>query len=165
LAIAASRHVGSTVTVAAIDASPQMIARARRKAAKAGAHVVFELAVVEALPFSDGRFDVVLSTLMMHHLPRGTRQDAAREIRRVLKPGGRLLVVDFGRPQAGRGFLAHFHRHGHVAIDDLVAVLANAGLNAVRTGAMGMGDLQFVLAEPGERVTAHAQGVRAAARR
>src|SRR5262245_40074050 len=76
LAIAAARRVGSTGSVTAIDASPQMIARARRKAAKAGARVVFELGVAEKLSFSDSRFDVVLSTLMMHHLPRSTRQDA-----------------------------------------------------------------------------------------
>ena len=89
LAIAATRHVGLTGTVYGIDASPQMIARATRKAAKAGTPAVFQLAAAENLPFPDARFDVVLSTLMLHHLPRNTRQQCAIEIRRVLKPGGR----------------------------------------------------------------------------
>jgi ubiquinone/menaquinone biosynthesis C-methylase UbiE len=149
LAIAAMRHVGPTGTVYGIDASPQMIARATRKGAKAGAPVVFQVAAAEQLPFPNARFDVVLSTLMLHHLPRNTRQQCAIEIRRVLKPGGRVLVVDFGRAQAKRGLLAHFHRHGHVAVEDIVAVLGKAGLSAVSSGPIGMNDLQFVLAEAG----------------
>jgi demethylmenaquinone methyltransferase/2-methoxy-6-polyprenyl-1,4-benzoquinol methylase/phosphoethanolamine N-methyltransferase len=129
-----------------IDPSPQMIARASRKAAKAGADAVFELAVAEKLPFPDGRFDVVLSTLMLHHLPRNTRQQCATEIRRVLKPGGLVLAVDFGRARH-KGLLAHFHRHGHVAVEDIVAVFGKAGFTAVSSGPVGMSDLQFVLAQ------------------
>src|SRR5215212_8364213 len=67
LAIAAKRRVGTTGTVRGIDASPEMIELARRKAAKAGADITFQAAVVEALPFPDGHFDAVLSTLMLHH--------------------------------------------------------------------------------------------------
>jgi ubiquinone/menaquinone biosynthesis C-methylase UbiE len=147
LAIAVTRHVGPTGEVRGIDPSPQMIARARRKAAKAGAHVAFELAVAEQLPFPDGRFDVVLSTLMLHHLPRKTRQQCATEIRRVLKPGGRVLAVDFGRAQQ-QGLLASLHRHGHVTVEDIVGLFGKARLGAVCTGPMGMWGLQFVLAEP-----------------
>jgi hypothetical protein len=44
--------------------------------------------------------------------------------------------------------LAHFHRHGHVAIEDMMAVLADAGLHIIRSGAVGIRDLQFVLAQP-----------------
>jgi ubiquinone/menaquinone biosynthesis C-methylase UbiE len=148
LAIAAAGHVGPQGSVSGIDASTEMIARARRKAANARVRVTFELAPAERLPFSDGRFDLVLSTLMLHHLPRITRQQCAREVRRVLKPGGRILVVDFGRPQARHGLLAHFHRHGHVAVEDVQAVLTDAGLDVIRSGAVGIRDLQFVLAQP-----------------
>jgi hypothetical protein len=63
----------------------------------------------------------------------------------VLKPGGRILVVDFGQPQARHGLLAHFHRHGHVAVEDIEAVLTDAGLHIIRSGAVGIRDLQFVL--------------------
>src|SRR5262245_8770702 len=59
LAIAAKRQVGPTGRVDAIDASPQMIERARKKARKRHADVAFHLAPAEALPFSDARFDVV----------------------------------------------------------------------------------------------------------
>jgi ubiquinone/menaquinone biosynthesis C-methylase UbiE len=147
LAIAATRHVGPTGAVVGIDASPQMIARATRKAAKAGAPAVFQLAAAEQLPFPDARFDVVLSTLMLHHLPRKTREECATEIRRVLRPGGQVLVVDFGRAQTRGGLLAHFHRHGHVAVENIESLLTNADFTIVRTGSVGVRDLQFVLAK------------------
>jgi ubiquinone/menaquinone biosynthesis C-methylase UbiE len=146
LAIAATQHVGPTGKVYGIDASPPMIARARRKAAKAGVAAVFELAAAEKLPFCNGRFDVVLSTLMLHHLPRNARQQCATEIRRVLKAGGRVLAVDFASARH-KGLLAHFHRHGHVAVKDIVAVFGKAGFTAVGSGPVGISDLQFVLAE------------------
>ena len=147
LAIAATARVGPTGSVVGIDASPQMVARAGRKAATAGAPAIFQIAAAEQLPFPDTCFDVVLSTLMFHHLPRKTRESCAIEIRRVLKPGGRVFVVDFGKPQNQHGLLAHFHRHGHVAMADIQAMLANLGLATVRTGPVGLRDLHFVLAE------------------
>lgn len=150
LAIAASRRVGPSGTVCGIDASPPMIARARHKATKAGVDVDFRVAVAESLPFPDGRFDVVLSTLMLHHLPRKTRQQCAGEIKRVLRSGGRVLAVDFGRAN-GRGLLTHFHRHGHVEVGDIVALFEEAGLAPVRSGPVGMNNLNFVVAKASTR--------------
>jgi ubiquinone/menaquinone biosynthesis C-methylase UbiE len=148
LAIAAKRRVGPAGEVHGIDASPEMIARARRKATKVGVDAVFQTEVVEALPFPDARFDVVLSTLMMHHLPRPARQQCVREIRRVLKPGGRVLVVDFGTPAGKRkGLIAHLHRRrGHGALGDIVQLLSEAGLRVEESGPVGVRDLQFALA-------------------
>ena len=135
-----------------IDASPSMIARANRKAGKAGAGATFQVAVVERLPFPDQRFDVVFSTLMLHHLPRNTRLQCAKEVGRVLKAGGRVVAVDFGRAKR-RGLLAHFHRHGHVEVEDIVKVFVEAGLTPIRTGPLGMNDLNFVIAEARGRET------------
>ena len=146
LAIAATRHVGTTGAVTGIDASPPMIARAKRKAGKAAAPSTFHVAVAENLPFPDRRFDVVFSTLMLHHLPRKTRQQCAEEIRRVLKADGRVVAVDFGRAKR-RGLFAHFHRHGHVDVEDIVKLFVEAGLTPVRTGPLGMNDLNFVVAK------------------
>ena len=146
LAIAASRHVGTTGAVTGIDASRPMIARANRKAGKARARVTFQVAVAENLPFPDRRFDVVFSTLMLHHLPRKTRQQCAGEIKRVLKAGGCVVAVDFGRAKR-RGVLAHFHRHGHVEVEDIVKLFVDAGLRPTRMGPVGMNDLNFVVAE------------------
>lgn len=147
LAITAKRRVGPLGTVHGIDASSEMIARARKKASKAGLDVVFTDDVVEALPFADGRFDAVLSTLMLHHLPREGRQKCAREMRRLVKPGGHVLAVDFGSPAGShKSFMDHFHRHGRVDLDEIVDLLSEAGLKIIESGAVGVRDLNFVLA-------------------
>jgi ubiquinone/menaquinone biosynthesis C-methylase UbiE len=147
LAIAARGRVGAGGAVDGLDASAEMIARARRKAAKAGADVAFTVGVVETLPYPDARFDVVLSTLMLHHLPAAAREQCMREMRRVVKPGGRVLAVDFGaRRGERRGFLAHIHRHGGVALDEIVALLRAAGFEVVDRGEVGLRNLNFALA-------------------
>ena len=148
LAIAAKRQVGAGAAVFGIDASPAMIARATSKAARAGIDVSFKTAVAEALPFPDAQFDVVLSTLMLHHLPRKVRQQCAHEIRRVLTPQGRVLVVDFAHAQSKSGLLAHFHRHGHVDPREIIGLLDEAGFRCVESGPVGISSLQFVLAVP-----------------
>jgi hypothetical protein len=67
-------------------------------------------------------------------------------MRRVLKPGGRVLAVDFAVSQE-KGLLAHLHqRHGHVKLDDIVALLGAAGLQVKESGAVGFRSLQYALA-------------------
>jgi len=146
LAIAAKRQVGTSGMVCGIDPSPAMIARARSKAKKASANVRFETGVAEALPFPAAQFDVVLSTLMLHHLPRPVRQQFVREVRRVLEPEGRLLIVDFAHAQDRTGVLAHFHRHGHVDPRQIVSLLEDEGLRFLESGPVGISSLQYVLA-------------------
>jgi len=148
LAIAAKRRVATAGSVHGVDASIEMLATAKKKATKAGVEVFFKSGVAEALPFPDGQFNVVLSTVMLHHLPQKARLQCAKEIRRVLKPDGRVLVVDFeGFSDQKRSILSHFHRpHGHVRAQDIVALLADAGLKTIESGPVGIRDLQFVLA-------------------
>ena len=148
LAIAAGRQVGPTGRVYGIDASPEMIARAERKAKRAGAKIRLQNAIAESLPFPDAQFDAVLSTVMLHHLPRPARARLVAEARRVLRPGGRLLVIDFAKPAAPRprGILGHLHRHGHIGLDEVLAMVSEAGLHVQRSGDVGTSDLQFVLA-------------------
>jgi len=146
LAIAAKHRVGAAGQVYGVDASSEMIGRASKKARKRGIDVVFQQAIAEALPFPDAQFDVVLSTVMLHHLPRPAREACAREMRRVVKPGGRVLAVDFGAPSHGhRGLISHFHRHGHTKPNDLMALLAAADLERIECGLVGMMDLHFAL--------------------
>jgi ubiquinone/menaquinone biosynthesis C-methylase UbiE len=148
LAIAAKKRVGAEGAVHGLDASIEMLASAEKKARKAGVEVFFKSGVAEALPFPDAQFNVVLSTVMLHHLPQKARLQCATEIRRVLKPEGRVLVVDFdGFSDQKRSILSHFHRpHGHVRAQDIVALLAEAGLKTIQSGPVGIRDLQFVLA-------------------
>jgi ubiquinone/menaquinone biosynthesis C-methylase UbiE len=150
LAIAAKKRVGVGGSVHGIDASSEMLASAEKKARKAGIEVFFKSGLAEALPFPDAQFNVVLSTVMLHHLPQKARRQCVTEIRRVLKPDGRVLVVDFeGFSDQKRSLLSHFHRpHGHVRAQDIVALLAEAGLKTIENGPVGIRDLQFVLATP-----------------
>ena len=148
LALEAKRRVGPTGTVRGIDGSPQMIARAAQKARKTGLEIEFANALAQALPFADSRFDVAFSTLMFHHLPRSSREQCAREMRRVVRPGGRVMVVDFARSTRRKpaGLLGHLHRRGGVDPNEIVAHLEGAGLGIVECGDIGFMDLRFALA-------------------
>jgi ubiquinone/menaquinone biosynthesis C-methylase UbiE len=131
-----------------VDGSPEMIPRAKKKARKAGVDVAFTTAFAQSLPFADAQFDVLLTTVMLHHLPRKARQDLAAEIRRVLKPGGRVLAIDFGgTARKDKSLLDHFHRrHGHVELKGIIGPLREAGLKVIESGPVGMRDLQLALA-------------------
>lgn len=83
--------------VAGIDAAPQMIAVARSRADREGIDVDFRPALIEDLPYPESHFDVVFSTLMVHHLPPALKLSGMREVLRVLKAGGRFILVDFDR--------------------------------------------------------------------
>jgi ubiquinone/menaquinone biosynthesis C-methylase UbiE len=147
LAIAAKRRVGPTGNVIGIDASTEMTARARAKAAKAAIDIDFRTAVAEALPFSNASFDAVLSTTVLHCLPDEARRLCIREMIRVLKPGGRLLVVDFGGPaQARHSLMAHLRHHRDFDLRDIIPELRETGLVDLQTGALGFSDLQFAIA-------------------
>lgn len=81
----------------------------------------------------DASFDVVTSSLMMHHLPPDLQVKGLAEIYRVLKPGGRLLIVDMMRPS---GFIlkqvvASLARHHGLkfGIEDLPEMLKSAGFS------------------------------------
>lgn len=148
LAILAKETVGRSGTVCGVDASPQMLARARSKAARAAVEVRFENAAAQALPFADSSFDLALGTMMLHHLGRAARRELAAELRRLVKPGGRVLLVDFGKAEARRrGFAAHFrHRHGHVDLPEIVGLLEGAGFQRTESGPVGVKNLNFALA-------------------
>jgi len=136
LALAAKEAAGPEGSVRGIDASPEMIEQARRKAARAGAGAGFEVALIEELPFPDASFDLVLSSFMLHHLPDGVKRKGLTEVRRVLKPGGRFLAVDFGgTSQSLIGHLLSIFGHAHGAsLDALAPVLEEAGFTEVAAG-------------------------------
>jgi ubiquinone/menaquinone biosynthesis C-methylase UbiE len=98
LTIQAARRLGGAGRVIGIDPAPRQIARARSKARRASVAAEFQPGVIEHLPFPDATFDVVTSTLMMHHLPDDLRRQGLAEIARVLRPQGRLVLADFDYP-------------------------------------------------------------------
>lgn len=140
LAILAKTQAGASVELHGQDASPQMIARARQKAAQAGVNIDFRPALVEAIDAPDNSLDLVLSSLMVHHLPGDLKAKAFGEIYRVLKPGGRVLIVDFEPPQ--RGFSKFFFSlliGSMMQIDNrqVLPLLERAGFVAVEMGNSG----------------------------
>lgn len=148
LAILAKQQVGDGGLVHGVDASPEMIARARAKARAAGVEIAFAEAAIQSLPFPDASFDVVLSTLMLHHVPDGARRQAVREIKRVLRPNGRLLVIDFAAPATQKRHLVErVHRHGFIRLDDIVVDLKESGLGRISSGTVGKMGMHFVLAK------------------
>ena len=137
LAIALKAEAGATSEVRGIDASPEMIELARRKAARAGVDAGFEVALIEEMPFTDARFDLVVSSFMLHHLPEDVKRRGLGEIRRVLKPGGRLLAVDFG--ETSQSVIGHLlsvlgHGHGQASLEALVPVMGDAGFLEAEAG-------------------------------
>ncbi len=78
-----------------IDIDKNVLEIARRKLVSTGVQLINSGA--ENLPFPDKSFDAVVSTLIFHHLPAEIKRKALLEIRRVLKPNGRFLLVDFGK--------------------------------------------------------------------
>lgn len=104
----AAEEVGSEGEVLGIDASAEMIQVAKRKAAKAYSKADFKLGVVESLSFENERFDIVLSSMMLHHLPPELKVVGLREIYRVLKSGGRLMVIDVDKPTSLTGRVLMF---------------------------------------------------------
>jgi len=129
--IPGKKRVGQNGKVAGIDPSPEMITFASQKADEAGLEIEFRLGVIESLPYPDATFDVVTSSLMMHHLSRDIQVKGLAEIYRVLKPGGRLLIADTRRPS---GFIlkqlfAFLTKHHGIkfGIEDLPVMLKSAG--------------------------------------
>jgi len=149
LALMMKKYVGGDLDVTGIDAAVEMVDVARKKAEKANQEIRFEAAVIEALPFADARFDLATSTYMLHHLPAEVKRAGLREVRRVLKPGGRFLAVDFA--SSGGGIAGHLlsvfgHAHAANSFSELEQVLSKAGFGDVREVATKRKELMFVAA-------------------
>jgi demethylmenaquinone methyltransferase/2-methoxy-6-polyprenyl-1,4-benzoquinol methylase/phosphoethanolamine N-methyltransferase len=133
LAIAIKRQAGAG-EVHGIDASPEMVLVAKEKSAKGGSDIDFRVALIEAIPFPDASFDLVTSSLMLHHLPDNLKAKGFLEIRRVLKPGGRFMAMDFAVPSHSP--LGHLlpifgHSRGESMVDKLAPMLKDAGFSEV----------------------------------
>lgn len=133
LALEAYKRVGTTGRVCGIDPGSAQIARARSKARRASLPIDFRIGVIEKLAFPDQSFDMVFSTLMMHHLPDDLKRQGLAEIARVLKPGGRLVIVDFKRAEQQQGQHKHLGA-GELGLQDLPALMTQTGFTQIENG-------------------------------
>lgn len=92
------KHDEPQAEVTGVDGDPRILMIAERKARATQTSIRYDRALSYELPYSDGQFDRVVSSLFFHHLSPGAKRATAREILRVLRPGGELHVADWGVP-------------------------------------------------------------------
>ncbi len=97
LTVAIEAATDPETRIAGVDGDPEVLALARRKAG-AESRIEWVEGMAQELPFADGEFDRVVTSLVIHHLVPDLKDQALAEMRRVLVPGGRLHVADFGAP-------------------------------------------------------------------
>ncbi len=86
------------VEVIGLDGDRKILEIARSKAGRENVAVRFDEGFSIELPYGDGFFDRVISSLFFHHIKREDKRRTLREVRRVLAPGGELHVADWGKP-------------------------------------------------------------------
>ena len=91
--------------VVGLDADPDMLKVAKYKSSLQNVSVRFDVGFTNKLPYPDESLDRVLSSIMIHHLKTPDKWQTAREVYRVLKPGGQLHIIDFGKPVTSYGKL------------------------------------------------------------
>jgi ubiquinone/menaquinone biosynthesis C-methylase UbiE len=118
-----------------VDLSPAYVKVARKRLAELP-EITLAVENGEALPFADGAFDVVTSVYMFHELPRRARRNVMREMFRVVRSGGLVVIEDSAQiaesseiASALRQFPRDFHEpyYADYLDDDLASVLREVG--------------------------------------
>lgn len=136
LAVAVKRRIPS-VDLVCLDPDADALAKAARKAGRAGFSVRFDCGYSQELPYRDASFDRVFSSFMFHHIRAESREATLCEIRRVLRSGGSFHMLDFAKPDEQRSsWLTHV---GHLSKrlrdnseERILALLSNAGFTYSR---------------------------------
>jgi ubiquinone/menaquinone biosynthesis C-methylase UbiE len=135
LTLAAKRKAGPSGKVYGIDIIPGMIERSQSKAAQANLDITFQSGSIEDIPFPENHFDVVMCSFMIFHMSEKVRHKGIAEIHRVLKPQGRLLVLDLGLPAYGisrsiaKVILGFMLKHD---LRELLPVMESSGFSEVQ---------------------------------
>ena len=146
------------VEIEGLDPDPRALAKAARKAHRAGVAASWRPGYAQDLPHADGSVDRVFSSLMLHHMPDDDGKDALlAEVRRVLRPDGLLVLADIDGHTAvdGHGFLRRRMAHNPMIHDNAGMVdrikAAGFAVEAPVEHRLRMGRITIVRARPGER--------------
>jgi ubiquinone/menaquinone biosynthesis C-methylase UbiE len=146
------------VEIEGLDPDARALAKAARKAHRAGVAASWRPGYAQDLPHADGSVDRVFSSLMLHHLPDDDGKDTLlAEVRRVLRPDGLLVLADIDGHSAvdGHGFLRRRMAHNPMIHDNagMVERIKAAGfaVEAPVEHRLRMGRITIVRARPGER--------------
>jgi SAM-dependent methyltransferase len=141
----ASKKVGPTGKVIGVDMTPEMLEKARENARRGGfGNVEFRRGEIEDLPVDDGTIDAVISNCVINLSTDKKR--VFREIARVLKPGGRVMIADMALkrelPPSVREDIKSYVGcvSGAVPVDEYRSLLVEAGLKDVRITPKGASD-------------------------
>lgn len=105
--------------VVGLDPDPKALVRGGRKARQAAVSARFDEGFSDQLPYPDSSFHQVFSSFMFHHLERTAKEKTLREVARVLRPGGRLHLLDFEGPEPnGAGRLSRLLHSSHYLEDN-----------------------------------------------
>jgi ubiquinone/menaquinone biosynthesis C-methylase UbiE len=144
------KQTQQSADVVGLDADPDMLKVAKYKSSQLHAPVKFDVGFTNKLPYPDASFDRILSSIMIHHLKTPDKETTAREVFRVLKPGGQLHIIDFGKPYTWYGKLLGPFLHGFEEANDnidgrLPEIFGAPGLKTMVVGNFWtfFGDLAF----------------------
>lgn len=138
-------HLRAADSVTAVDLTPAMLEQARARAGRLGIAVDLRQMSAQSLDFADDTFDTVTTAMSTCTFPDPI--GALREMVRVTRPGGRILLVEHGRSRVGcvarlqhRRAEAHYRQAGCRWDQDVMAQLHDAGLRveATRTRTLGV---------------------------
>jgi ubiquinone/menaquinone biosynthesis C-methylase UbiE len=128
--------VAPSGTAEGIDPASEAVTRAQR--ATRLPNCTFADGIAEALDAPDDAYDVVVSSLMLHHLPEALRPQAIGEMFRVLRPGGSVLVAEFRPPTGtiGRRLIGALHgpTMANLRVEQLAPAVEEAGFEQLRRG-------------------------------
>jgi len=145
------KRVHPEVSVVGLDPDPKALARAKKKAARAGVSIQFDQGFSDELPYADASFDRVFSSFMFHHIHVDQREKTLQEVYRILLPVGSLHLLDFESSEdQGQGVLARWLHSSHRLKDNsankILEIMKNAGFanaNKVGSGTLFLGHLRF----------------------
>lgn len=146
---------GEEVFITGLDSDGDRLRLLSDKIAGSPASLVY--AYAERLPFRESSFDCVFICLGMHHIPAALRKEVLHEVRRVVKSGGQLVVVDYHLPKIP--LLRQYWQllvkssededaYTMMMRDELPADMRAAGFSISRRGCLGYGTIQVIQALP-----------------